>query len=563
MNRSLLLSFLSTLPLATAGLPAQQGSVVLPPGYDLTEAPGSTAYGWGQGTVERRVQWIYDSSYFTSQGVDHPIVITRLRWRANGASTVRAGTYSQATLTLASATSDCLAPSATFATNLAADATLVHSGPVQVAAGAGETPNNWYVDLPLQTPFYYDPRLGADLVTDISVPPGTLSGSTAIHDAVFGGILGGRVVTTNHLAPTGTTSSGGLIVLEFGFDYPPGVSHGIPSGTGCGAGFPASFYELFDANRVNDLSNFGGLSAFWTGTGYVVTPGASAIVTPSGQSNLRHGDDTTTQVSLPWTLAYQGGNTNDLWVCSNGWVALEATSSTAYVESVRELLDGPARIAPLWDDLDPSAGGGVHAEVDPSNPGLFHVTWDQVPEIGAAGSPNTFQVSFQQGGNFEIKWGNVGIADGLAGCSGGGGAADPGTTDISALRTPILLGDDRGPLRLSPGARPVIGRTGSVTTRGIPPNSPVGFHLIGLTALPAPGIDLGLLGAPGCFQYVPGDVTVTFLPTGSSETLSLAVPNLPGLNGSVLHFQTVQVAPGINPFGLITSNAVEWRIHTL
>jgi hypothetical protein len=109
----------------------------------------------------------------------------------------------------------------------------------------------------------------------------------------------------------------------------------------------------------------------------------------------------------------------------------------------------------------------------------------------------------------------------------------------------------------------VIGRTGSVTTRGIPPNSPVGFHLIGLTALPAPGIDLGLLGAPGCFQYVPGDVTVTFLPTGSSETLSLAVPNLPGLNGSVLHFQTVQVAPGINPFGLITSNAVEWRIHTL
>ncbi|MFM7115358.1 MAG: hypothetical protein ACKO0N_01865, partial [Planctomycetota bacterium] len=60
-------------------------------------------------------------SYFTNSGVDHPIRITRLRWRANGASVVAAGTYSNATVQLASATVDCLTPSTTFANNLGPD----------------------------------------------------------------------------------------------------------------------------------------------------------------------------------------------------------------------------------------------------------------------------------------------------------------------------------------------------------------------------------------------------------------------------------------------------------
>lgn len=133
--------------LGTAGLvSAQQGRLVIPPEYTNTEAPGGTAYGWGQGTAQRRVQWIYDSSYFTNNGIDHPILINRLRWRANGASTVASGTYSNATLALASAAVDCLAPSTTFASNLGPDLTTVYAGPVSVAAGQGLSPNNWFVE---------------------------------------------------------------------------------------------------------------------------------------------------------------------------------------------------------------------------------------------------------------------------------------------------------------------------------------------------------------------------------------------------------------------------------
>jgi hypothetical protein len=66
----------------------------------------------------RRAQWIHDASYFTNSGVDPPIRITRLRWRANGAGVAAAATYSNATVPLASATVDCLTPSTTFGSNL-------------------------------------------------------------------------------------------------------------------------------------------------------------------------------------------------------------------------------------------------------------------------------------------------------------------------------------------------------------------------------------------------------------------------------------------------------------
>lgn len=85
--------------LLVAVLPARQARVVLPPRFDNTEAPGNTAYGFGPHVAASHVQWLFDSSCFTSQGTGHPILRTRLRWRANGASTVAVGNYRKATVT--------------------------------------------------------------------------------------------------------------------------------------------------------------------------------------------------------------------------------------------------------------------------------------------------------------------------------------------------------------------------------------------------------------------------------------------------------------------------------
>ena len=77
-------------------------------GAQSAEGPSSTAYPWNRNASAVRVQYIYDSTIFTNQGVTTPIRITGARWRANAAAatTTWAGTtYNNATVALS--TSHC------------------------------------------------------------------------------------------------------------------------------------------------------------------------------------------------------------------------------------------------------------------------------------------------------------------------------------------------------------------------------------------------------------------------------------------------------------------------
>jgi hypothetical protein len=63
------------------------------------------------------------------------------------------------------------------------------------------------------------------------------------------------------------------------------------------------------------------------------------------------GDDDTEEVNFPtFTFPYQGVNWTSVWVNSNGNLTF-GTGDTDYSESISEFLNGPPRIAPLWDDL--------------------------------------------------------------------------------------------------------------------------------------------------------------------------------------------------------------------
>lgn len=137
------------------------------------------------------------------------------------------------------------------------------------------------------------------------------------------------------------------------------------------------------------------------------------------------GDDTATPLNIGFTFPYQGSNWTSLFLNSNGNLTFGA-GSTDFSPTVAEFLSGPPRIAPRWDDLD--AGDGLVI----ASPGFNKVTYHfvSVPEFFST-SPNYFSIELNKNGNFDIDYLATSRTDGLAGITKGGGAADPGETNLS------------------------------------------------------------------------------------------------------------------------------------
>lgn len=337
---------------------------------------------------------------------------------------------------------------------------------------------------------------------------------------------------------------------------PPGHARARRIGVGCGAGEPSSVYEQFTGG--NDLGG-AGLRASWTGSTYVLSNAAGILVPPLGAS-LAMGDDETRRIALPWAMPTEAGLVHEVWVCSNGWVSFEPTTDVGLSENVPDLLAGPTRIAVMWDDLDPPAGGNVHAEPDASDPGLFHITWNGVLEFGQT-TPNTAQLTLAQSGDFRLDYGAVSMLDGIAGYSPGHGARDPGPTDFTAVVGTIALGDDRPPVTLHARNRPVLGTVAELVTTSLPPTAISGVQLYSLVATPRPGYALDGIGMPGCFLHQAGEIAFSFaVPPGRTAVFHRTiVPPDGSLAGALLFSQSVLIAPGANPLGVVTSNGIEWR----
>ena len=142
---------------------------------------------------------------------------------------------------------------------------------------------------------------------------------------------------------------------------------------------------------------------------------------------LNLGDDDTEEVDLGFTFPFQGQDWTSVWVNSNGNLTFGA-GDTDFSESVADFLNGAPRVAALFDDLSPNNGGLVIVDTDGST---FSVTFDSVPEFFATGA-NTFTVLLNESGDVSVSYGAISATDGIAGVTEGGGAADPGPTDLSA-----------------------------------------------------------------------------------------------------------------------------------
>lgn len=114
------------------------------------------------------------------------------------------------------------------------------------------------------------------------------------------------------------------------------------------------------------------------------------------------GDDESAQVALPFTFPFYAGRYAQVFVNSDGNVTFGVEEHASSDRNVARFLTGPPRIAPAFDDLDPSAGGGVFRRVDGD---ALLITWCDVPEFDASSRRVNVQLRLAADGSIDFIYG--------------------------------------------------------------------------------------------------------------------------------------------------------------
>jgi hypothetical protein len=536
--------------------PVPQPQVVIPQGMDPNYT-GNTGLTWRNSAF--RYQMLYAPAHFLNQGIDYPITITRLQFRAiNGATSAGGETYVGTTIAMSSSPSSYAAPSTTFANNIGADVVTVYSGDVVCSAASGSTPNDWVIDITLQTPFVYDPTGGLDLCLDVTAPnaPSPTGVPNMAASSSFTRDLARRVSTASPGSATGSASSFAS-VIKMDYIAPGDLAAATPYGAGCND-TALSFYENLGVQNWDLSGTAGSPNSFRmtpTGTGYSVTPGSNGWFTPAS-ADLALTDDSLSAVQpLGFTFPYPGGSTTDIKVCSNGFVWLDTTQTAAtFAGTPARLLGEAPRLAPLWHDMNPASGGTVHFDVDPSGTAAY-ATWLNVPRFGSTTEFTTCQVALFADGSAEFRYEACDVGPGIVGFSLGGGANDPGNFDLSA-DIPFTTEADQFPLTLANVNRPKINATFNVEVRNIVATAGVAGINFGLIQQ-TPAVDLAFIGAPTCELLTGIALSMPLTVTGSTEAVAFAIPNDPTMNGAHLYSQAFTFATGVNQGGIVLSNGLD------
>ncbi len=202
-----------------ASVASAQLSVVIPAGTATVEGNSSNAFPWGRGGTGLLLQCVYDSSHFTSQGVNFPIIITGMRWRPNTNVALAATGYGQASVALSTCPLDYSGLSTTLASNHGPDLTTVYSGPVAWAAQAAQVgPAPFGIVVPFTSNFLYDPTQG-DLNIEVDLPIQSPAPAAFQLDVQSTGAAATRVYVSTGYPGTGTgiinTNHGVVVQVDY------------------------------------------------------------------------------------------------------------------------------------------------------------------------------------------------------------------------------------------------------------------------------------------------------------------------------------------------------------
>ncbi|MDE0107577.1 MAG: hypothetical protein OXN96_07195 [Bryobacterales bacterium] len=150
-------------------------------------------------------------------------------------------------------------------------------------------------------------------------------------------------------------------------------------------------------------------------------------------------DDDFKLVQLPFEFPYYGSSHDRLFVNSDGNLTFVHPEASSWPRSYQRAAAGPARIAPLFRDLDPSRGGSVRVAATSE---ALTVAWHAVPLFteGPVGDPQTFQVTIQRDGGIEFRYGEVNLLEAVVGLFGGQAISGAVAVDWSSVESMLFDG---------------------------------------------------------------------------------------------------------------------------
>jgi hypothetical protein len=275
-----------------------------------------------------------------------------------------------------------------------------------------------------------------------------------------------------------------------------------------------------------------------------------------------------------------------LYIAANGIVSMATNPEGGnYVPDAQGFLDCPVMAFWSWHDFNPGESGSGPVNYHEAVVGgatIAYVTWNGVENYpGGTLNPSTmqFQLNLTTG---DVKWvwvtmdGSTASPYGsghLFGWSPAGPSTNPGSVTLATLPPFVTSSTQIVGLALSASPAPISTTTsGTVVTytttnmRPLAGTGPyVGLNILSLGQVPG-GLDLGIIGAPGCSSYVTAlDLTQAMVGLTSTNTVTFAIPSgVPA--GFQLFSQSVNLIPpnslpnGQNAFGLLTSNGVKTLI---
>ncbi|MFN6145509.1 MAG: hypothetical protein ACK5AL_04020 [Planctomycetota bacterium] len=314
-----------------------------------------------------------------------------------------------------------------------------------------------------------------------------------------------------------------------------------------------------------------------SGSGYLMLPGnATGYIAPTPAATVvTLADDTENTVTLGAPFNYPGGSTSTLFVHANGYVSVGSNNTLPGgfndIPEIPQMLNAPETAWWSWHDYNPAEAGSGQVKFEQIG-SVACITWDGVESYPTtAVNPSTLQFQFDlASGEVTIVWvtieaqGGTGFLQGsdhIIGFSPGGASPTTGQFNITTLTTQVLTVPERFPLGLGTTSKPLLGTTVSLDTTS-PPNIGLGVNFLSTVQIPAPGLDLAILGAPGCLALADvgaglGNAISNLGLPGVTLQSSLALPNNPALAGVRIYSQSAWLDAAANALGVVTSNAVE------